>query len=215
MRNVIIYDDFYKKPDEIREWALQSKTSSSDQQTYPGLMTEALIPPELPNLMRSIVGSNIYYRNNEKIGWFGEFRISQYRDDFEQWIHTDPTAPWAAIVFMNPHPPEGYGTAFWKHKETGTYKMPMKHCRSFPEYNDELIQSKLGLKNWAEVRKEIIYKDGLDESKWELDVFVPGKYNRLVIFNPQLWHSHMPKDNFGSSKDNARLVQLFFFGSKP
>ena len=35
------------------------------------------------------------------------------------------------------------------------------------------------------------------------------KYNRLVMFNPAMWHSN--GDWFGNTYDNSRLVQLFFF----
>jgi len=213
MRNVIIYDDFYKDPDTIRKWALDASILPVENKTYPGIMTETFLPVEVPELFRSLVGTDIYYRNESKVGWFGEFRISQYQDEFEQWIHADPTSPWAGIIFMNPDPPKSYGTAFWKHKKTGTTKAPMKHCRSHPEYDTEAIQ-KMGYKDWNEVRSELICKDGLDESKWEQTLFIPGVYNRLVLFNSQLWHSHMPKENFGDSKENARMVQLFFFGSK-
>ena len=35
----------------------------------------------------------------------------------------------------------------------------------------------------------------------------PMKYNRIVIFRTDLWHSH--NYNFGDSFENGRLVQLF------
>ena len=35
------------------------------------------------------------------------------------------------------------------------------------------------------------------------------KYNRIVIFRTDLWHSH--NYNFGDNLENGRLVQLFFF----
>jgi hypothetical protein len=49
----------------------------------------------------------------------------------------------------------------------------------------------------------------LDRSKWTRYFLSPMKYNRLVIFNARLWHSH--NYNFGNSLENGRLVQLFFF----
>ena len=38
---------------------------------------------------------------------------------------------------------------------------------------------------------------------------VAFKYNRLVMFNPSMWHSN--GDWFGTTHEDARLVQLFFF----
>ena len=51
--------------------------------------------------------------------------------------------------------------------------------------------------------------EGKDESKWIEADNVGFKYNRLVMFNPFLWHSN--GDWFGTTYDNSRLVQLFFF----
>jgi hypothetical protein len=51
--------------------------------------------------------------------------------------------------------------------------------------------------------------EGKDESKWICTDNISFKYNRLVMFNPSLWHSN--GDLFGDVWDNARLVQLFFF----
>ena len=34
------------------------------------------------------------------------------------------------------------------------------------------------------------------------------KYNRIVIFRADLWHSH--NYNFGDNLENGRIVQLFF-----
>ena len=51
--------------------------------------------------------------------------------------------------------------------------------------------------------------EGTDESKWtELDN-ISFKYNRLVMFRPWMWHSN--GDWFGTTHEDARLVQLFFF----
>ena len=51
--------------------------------------------------------------------------------------------------------------------------------------------------------------EGKDMSKWIETDNVGFKYNRLVMFNPFLWHSN--GDWFGNTYDNCRLVQLFFF----
>ena len=51
--------------------------------------------------------------------------------------------------------------------------------------------------------------EGNDKSKWIETDNVGFKYNRLVMFNPALWHSN--GDWFGTTEDDSRLVQLFFF----
>ena len=57
--------------------------------------------------------------------------------------------------------------------------------------------------------KKDVHTEGKDESRWIETDNVGFKYNRLVMFNPFLWHSN--GDWFGDTYDNCRLVQLFFF----
>ena len=51
--------------------------------------------------------------------------------------------------------------------------------------------------------------EGTDVSKWTEVDNIAFKYNRLVMFNPFLWHSQ--GDLFGNDLEDARLIQLFFF----
>ena len=48
-----------------------------------------------------------------------------------------------------------------------------------------------------------------DPSKWELARHVPMKFNRLVLFEPWLWHAAGP--GFGDSVSNGRLIYLMSY----
>jgi len=48
----------------------------------------------------------------------------------------------------------------------------------------------------------------MDESLWEIDMVVPYRYNRLVLFRP--WLFHAPGDAFGNTLETSRIVQTFF-----
>src|SRR5690606_11993839 len=108
--------------------------------------------------------------------WYGHFRLSLESDPFEQWIHMDPVA-WSVIVYLNPDEtyPETNGTAFWKHKETGWLGYP-GDWKNLQAPSSELTAK--GYSGYEDVRSRIIYKDGLDESKWQQELFIPGRYNR-------------------------------------
>ena len=54
-----------------------------------------------------------------------------------------------------------------------------------------------------------VYGEGLDRNQWTRYFLSPMKYNRIVIFRADLWHSH--NYNFGDNLENGRIVQLFFF----
>ena len=70
------------------------------------------------------------------------------------------------------------------------------------------IRDRYGINSHTDMVK-FFDTEGKDESKWIETDNVGFKYNRLVMFNPFLWHSS--GDWFGNTYDNCRLVQLFFF----
>ena len=75
-------------------------------------------------------------------------------------------------------------------------------------YNEIKIIKVISIKSHEDMVK-FFDTEGKDESKWICTDNVGFKYNRLVMFNPFLWHSN--GDWFGDTYDNCRLVQLFFF----
>ena len=61
------------------------------------------------------------------------------------------------------------------------------------------------------MHREIIEKDSLDDSQWQLTTHIPMRFNRLVLLRPWLWHTAGP--GFGDRPENGRLVYLMFFQS--
>lgn len=208
-KKLIIVDDFYTNPDAVRDVALKAEYKAEEGHTYPGENSkEALVLPGIEETFKKILGPNIA---PSEVGLFGHFRISKGSDHFEQDIHVDPPTiidefMWAGVLYLNK--PEQYmkedgttrdGTLLWRHKERDLERTPLSPKEG----------KAMGFKDYEEVRKEIIYKDGHDRSKWELMHRVPMKYNRITFFRPWYWHSH--GENFGTTRDNSRLVQIFFF----
>ena len=56
-----------------------------------------------------------------------------------------------------------------------------------------------------------IGEDSLDDSKWEMTMRVPMRFNRLILLRPWLWHT--AGESFGDTLENGRLVYLMFFES--
>jgi len=208
-KSLIIVDDFYTDPDAVRTFALSANYTADKGHTYPGENSvEKLNPPGQYEAFKDILGPHI---EPTRVGLFGHFRISRGSDHFEQDVHVDPpTSPdefvWAGVLYLNP--PEQClrkdnttrdGTLIWRHKARNLDHIPL---------NAEEGKA-LGFRDYDSVRKELIYKDGLDRSKWELMHRVPMKYNRIVFFRPTQWHSH--GENFGKNRNDSRLVQIFFF----
>jgi hypothetical protein len=95
------------------------------------------------------------------------------------WIHSDYYNMWAAVCYLTPHAPHSGGTGFFRHRATG------EHLRSLHDH------------------------EGQDYTKWDLFDVVGNKYNRLVIYRADLFHTSL--DYFGSTPQDGRLFQTFFF----
>jgi hypothetical protein len=191
--NLIITDDFYQNPDEVREYALSQEFSVRGN--YPGQRTSPVFYDGLKNSIQYII-----QQAGGKITQFEEFDYNtafQYTTiEDKSWIHADQTTKWAGVCYLTPAAPITAGTALYKHKETGLYKAATNPDGS---YNKELMD-------------KIYEKDCNDVSKWEMVDIVGNKYNRLVLYRGDLFHSSL--DYFGTSKYNGRLFQTFFFNTE-
>ena len=197
-RSIIIVDDFHPNPDEVRHTALTADyPQPEDTYTYPGRNSrQNYYPPELHQAFETLLNRKLTPAPNN-----GYFRISLEKDSFRQDVHVDPNWEFGAVCYMNPPEQciEEGGTSFWKHNKTG-----MEYCPRTPE-----IAKLWGHSDEKEAWWTTVYGEGLDRSKWTRYLLSPMKYNRLVVFRSDLWHSH--SYNFGDCFENGRLVQLFFF----
>lgn len=98
-------------------------------------------------------------------------------------IHTDiDMGDWTALLYLNPDPPAGDGTNFWRHRASGAVSSAIPHERSI---------------------------EGHDRDAWFLRENVAGKFNRVLMFPGQLFHSRAIHANYGAG-ESARLVQVVF-----
>ena len=197
-RNIIIIDDFHPNPDEIRQFALNATFPEPyDGYTYPGKNSdENYYPPELHQAFERLLGKQLQPAPNN-----GYFRLSYEKDEFLQDIHVDPTWEYGAVCYLSDprmNLDEG-GTSFWIHNQTQQDTCPT---------TDEAAQI-WGHPTAKEAWHETVYGEGLKRENWTRYLLSGMKYNRIVIFKADLWHSH--NYNFGDNLQNGRMVQLFFF----
>ena len=127
-------------------------------------------------------------------------RITLAADSGRAKVHVDPSH-WSGILYLSrPEDCRG-GTEFFRHRATGTERAP---------YNDEEA-ARYGYPSAKEMVDRIITDDGKDESKWEMAMRIPMRFNRLILLRPWLWHT--AGENFGDTLENGRLVYLMFFRS--
>jgi len=181
--NVIIIDNFYSNPDAVRNFALGQTFDVTGN--YPGARTVTFLTEDVKDSIRGIVSPH----GGKVIEWFaqdgfsGSFQLTTASD--RSWIHTDHYNTWAGVCYLTPNAPIQGGTGLYRHKATGAY-----------------------------FEKEMDGKpyESQDMTKWELVDVIGNKYNRLVLYRSNMFHSSM--NYFGSGPEDGRLFQLFFFNTE-
>lgn len=106
------------------------------------------------------------------------------------WIHFDV---WkcVAIHYLNTPLECSGGTNFYSHKQTGINKFTRAEVLNQPDL------------------AKIFRNSSIKTDDWNCDLEVKMNWNRLIIFNPNYFHS--PAFYFGSDISNARKYQVFAF----
>lgn len=196
---IIIIDNFYDDPDKIRQLALdteyfekgKSQDFSFGNAPWPGIMSKKSFIPEGLDLKISKVTNTRLQTNRTSDS--GRFRISGINDTFTQYLHSDGIVDdgkgYAGVVYLNTieQSKDMPGTVFYEHKETGNQichnKEQLINIVKNNEYND--------LKYWKE------------------HLTIPMKYNRMILYRKYYFHGIGKL--FGDTKENSRLVQVFFW----
>ena len=194
--HVFVIDDFLNNPHQVRQEALS--LNYSVQGRFPGLNSiEKIRLQGLDDVVSALV------REPVRAPWTNDFshascRLALAKDDQPGRIHIDQSH-WSGILYLSrPEDCQG-GTEFYRHLPTNTDRVPM---------DPEGLQS-IGYSSYDEMKQDILDKDALDRSKWELTYTVPMRFNRLVLLQPHYWHTSGA--GFGDSIENGRLIYLMFF----
>ena len=192
---VLVIDDFYENPDEIRDFAL-SRRFVPHLEYHKGQRTESkYIPDGMKETLETILRMKITSWDDQ--GANGVFQFCTAEDAVV--YHVD-TQTYAAVVYLTPDAPASCGTTCFKSRRTG--------LRSDPEDKDS---ERLG-KNKDELSFEIFRGNFYDKTDLETVDIVGNVYNRLVIFNAKSIHA--ASEYFGDTKENSRLFHIFFFDAK-
>ncbi len=121
------------------------------------------------------------------------FRVTNL-DTEKAYTHSDREAgDYTCVAYLSQHK-ERCGTGFFRHRATGLTEMP-PFCE-------------LRKKKYAQLKRDIT--DG-GEKEWEETAFVASVYNRAVIFKAPLFHARFPRQGFGRTAEDGRLVHVIHF----
>ena len=184
----ITIDNFYNNPDEVRDYILTQDFNITGN--FPGKRTEPILNESTTEYISKLISheGEVDWANNKEYN--GSFQYTTKNDT--SWIHADEYNHWAGVLYLTPNAPLDSGTGIFKHKETGLYKIP----RMIDGSIDRELTNK-------------IYNDAGDISKWELVNYIGNVYNRLVIYQGDLFHTSLKY--FGNNLEDGRLFQTFFF----
>jgi hypothetical protein len=194
--HVIVVDDFLPDAEGLRRRALALNYSVRGR--FPGLNSvEKIDVPYLDRTISRLVGEPL------RAPWTRDFshgscRMALAADDKPARIHIDQSH-WSGILYLSrPEDCRG-GTEFYRHLPTQTDHVPLTPASL----------KATGYQDYDAMKAGILDGDALDRSKWELTMTVPMRFNRLVLLQPQYWHTAGPA--FGQSLEDSRLVYLMFY----
>lgn len=197
--SLIIVDDFLSNAHELRDAALRLTYPEQDG-AFPG--RNSLERIEVGGLAQK--ASELVREPLKPISppqSHAKFRITMAQDKGRARVHIDSGAHWSGILYLSrPEDCRG-GTEFFRHRRTNTDRAPINAAE----------RAALGYASSQEMYRDIIEQDSNDDSKWELTMRAPMRFNRLVLLRPWMWHT--AGEAFGDSMENGRLVYLMFFES--
>lgn len=179
MKDVRVFDNFIADPESYRREALKLEYRSYE---FPdvGVTFHGIAQP-----VPADVCVKLARMFPAAVPTLSVFRRSPAGQTEPHYIHTDADmGEWTALLYLNPDPPAGDGTAFWRYKPTGEIENETPHARSAA-----------GMTPAPEL--------------WERWRLVKAKFNRLVLFPSTYLHSRAIFGNWGAGED-ARLTQVTF-----
>lgn len=194
------FDDFYSNPLEVRSYALMGNFQST-QNMFTG---KEFVSEKFP--MQSVYSrlgyflQEKFYTNPLQKGVFRSLTEEQYINK-KNTVHIDKMGI-SCLICLNEEYQEDIYTGLYRHKETGlegiTDKKKLnRKAASFAISTNQLIEQ--------------VCSDGFNMDKWEEVDRVPYKFNRLIVFDSNLFHAAAA--GFGHSQESAKLTQNFRFHS--
>ena len=197
-----IIDNFYDVPSLIRKYALEQEFYKRAGE-YPGLRTNPINELNYEfflNFVKKIV--SLYYDAEKNIEWDVKTLFQWAGKEHETgWIHQDDVNYYdvAGVVYLTPDAPKECGTSI--------YTPIVNTIQKYNVPTDPLILNKtIDFDFYRQKQKEY-------NSQFKRVKQVENAYNRLVVYDCKQWHAQ--DGFFGKSKEDGRLVQVFFARIRP
>ncbi|WP_298915021.1 DUF6445 family protein [uncultured Algimonas sp.] len=196
----LIIDDFLSNPLDVRKQALQLDYDPALKKgNYPGLLSASPLGVEpIEQTVSEVMGIDLV---NAPGTSHGHCRLTLAGEKGRSGVHVDPCY-YSGILYLSlPEHCRG-GTDFFRHRRTGLEAVPATTTKLMASgYSDPNL-----------LIEDVVNKDTKQPSKWERTLRAPMRFNRLILFNPWMFHNSGP--GFGRTPETGRLVCLLFFAAK-
>ena len=140
--SMIVVDDFYSNPDEVRAFALAQPFDVKGN--YPGARTKPFLNDSIKASIQAVVqaaGGNVTDWL-EQHQYTGTFQLCTAED--RTWIHPDHFNTWAAVCYLTPDAPLSSGTGLYRHKATGEYRRTTEDLHEGRDYTKWELVDRVG-----------------------------------------------------------------------
>jgi len=199
-RDIIVVDGFYERPRDVRAFAL-SREFSVHTSIYDSYWTPSLFDAHQPMIdaFQEILGVEITaWRHPSRTTANGSFQY--VTRETGPVIHADGVTRYGGVLYLTPDPPAHSGIGFFRHNDSGLLRTPT--AADFERIGRERLELYRQRDQWRGGEAPRL-------DAWALVCEVPNVFNRLVLFAGDRFHSGL--GGFGTTKDDARLYQTFFF----
>jgi hypothetical protein len=117
--NLLVIDNFYKNPMEVREFALEQEFQTKGN--YPGTRTQSFATQDLKAIIEKYIEpftGKITEFPMKPTDYNGSFQYTTSRA--RSWIHTDSFNNWGGVLYLTPDAPVTAGTSFYRPKKENT-----------------------------------------------------------------------------------------------
>jgi hypothetical protein len=118
MASIIVVDNFYGNPDQIRQEVLASRFDFTGR--FPGRRTAPFQSEQLRGVIEAIVKKPVAGGGIDNFRT--QFQLTTTGD--KSWIHYDESTNYAGVLYLTPGAPPGSGTSFFRHLQTGRDRYP-------------------------------------------------------------------------------------------
>ncbi|MBB5191582.1 Flp pilus assembly protein TadD [Silvimonas terrae] len=214
-RDLHVIDDFMADPVAYREHALQQTFEANlyEGQNFPGVQTDGQPAQEIMVRIATALGCAVKWSSPDN----GAFRVSVATAEARTDIHIDnedqgQATTYAAVLYLNPPEQCQGGTTFWQHRATGWDRRPPEDVVRAAGYKDFAAFQD----SWSVASadgKRLFDELANARDIWQVQAEIPMRSNRIVIYRGNYYHAI--SNVFGSTMQDGRLAQLFFFETAP